>query len=98
MVRKQLIALVVLPLAGTAALADDITIDNTPFTSQKSRAEVQAEVQAEVLAAKADSTLRFNDIDGHYAAAPQRSALTRDAVRAQVTPQVRAALRTLYPA
>jgi hypothetical protein len=94
MVRKQLIALVVLPLAGTAALADDITIDNTPFTSQKSRAEVRAEV----LAAKADGTLRFNDIDGHYAAAPQRSALTRDAVRAQVTPQVRAALRTLYPA
>jgi len=31
-------------LAGTAARADDITIDNTPFQSVKSRAEVQAEL------------------------------------------------------
>lgn len=31
-------------LAGTAARADDITIDNTPFVSSKTRAEVQAEL------------------------------------------------------
>ena len=31
-------------LAGTAARADDITVDNTPFNSVKTRAEVQAEL------------------------------------------------------
>src|SRR5205814_2873472 len=31
-------------LAGTAARADDITIDHTPFQSVRTRAEVQAEL------------------------------------------------------
>jgi hypothetical protein len=31
-------------LAATAARADDITIDNTPFHSSRTRAEVQAEL------------------------------------------------------
>jgi len=42
---KALLAVAVLAaFAATAARADDITIDNTPFQSVKSRAEVQAEL------------------------------------------------------
>jgi hypothetical protein len=38
-------------IASSNAYADDITVDNTPFVSSKSRAEVQAEVmgQSQVL-------------------------------------------------
>ena len=43
--RKSLAAALVLIASAGSVLADDITIDNTPFTSAKSRAEVQAELQ-----------------------------------------------------
>ena len=43
--RKSLAAALVLVASAGAALADDITIDPTPFTSTRSRAEVQAELQ-----------------------------------------------------
>lgn len=37
-------ALAFAAIASSSAYADDITIDNTPFVSSKTRAEVQAEV------------------------------------------------------
>ncbi|HEY0823465.1 MAG TPA: DUF4148 domain-containing protein, partial [Ramlibacter sp.] len=43
--RKTLAAALVLVASAGSALADDITIDTNPFTSAKSRAEVQAELQ-----------------------------------------------------
>ena len=43
--RKSLAAALVLVASAGSVLAEDITIDNTPFTSAKSRAEVQAELQ-----------------------------------------------------
>jgi hypothetical protein len=44
-------AIALAALASSNAYADDITIDNTPFVSTRTRAEVQAEVmgQAEAL-------------------------------------------------
>jgi|SRR6185369_187094 len=45
--RKALLAIAaVAALAGTAARADDITIDTTPFQSVRTRAEVQADLSA----------------------------------------------------
>ena len=43
--RKSLAAALVLIASAGSVLADDITIDPTPFASAKSRAEVQAELQ-----------------------------------------------------
>ena len=54
---QQLIALFALSLAGSAAMADDITTDNQAFVAQKTRAEVKAEV----LQAQAAGTLRIGE-------------------------------------
>jgi hypothetical protein len=43
--RKPLAAALILVAAAGSALADDITIDTTPFTGSRTRAEVQAELQ-----------------------------------------------------
>jgi hypothetical protein len=43
--RKSLTAALVLFAAAGSALADDITIDTTPFVSSKTRSEVLAELQ-----------------------------------------------------
>jgi hypothetical protein len=43
---KLTAAAVLLAAFAGSALADDITIDNTPFVSSKTRAEVQAELAA----------------------------------------------------
>jgi hypothetical protein len=43
--RKSLLAALVLVASAGSALADDITIDNTPFVSTRTRAEVLAELQ-----------------------------------------------------
>ncbi len=43
--RKTLAAALVLVASAGSALADDITVDTTPFVSAKSRAQVQAELQ-----------------------------------------------------
>jgi hypothetical protein len=43
--RKSLVAALALAAAAGSALADDITIDTTPFVSTKTRAEVRAELQ-----------------------------------------------------
>lgn len=76
---RQLAALVALTFAGTAAMADDITVAHETFVAQKTRAEVRAEV----LAAKTN---------GSFVAATEAgveqpvaaSALTRDQVRAEL--------------
>ena len=43
--RKSLAAALVLIVSAGSVLADDITIDTNPFTSTRSRAEVQADLQ-----------------------------------------------------
>ena len=77
---KQLIALSILAVAGGAAFADDITIANDAFTSQKTRAEVTAEV----LQARAAGQLQFaSEVDAGTPVATT-STLTRDQVRAEL--------------
>lgn len=41
---RQFAIAAVLAVAATSALADDITVDTTPFVSGRTRAEVQAEL------------------------------------------------------
>ena len=51
-------------LAGTAARADDITVDTTPFQSVKSRAEVQAELAQYTKAGVNPWSIRYNQLAG----------------------------------
>ncbi len=83
---RKLIALAALAFAGSAAMAEDITVANDAFVAQHSRAEVRAEV----LAAKANgSFVAPSEVDG--AASAAHSDLTRDQVRAELrsTPKAR---------
>jgi hypothetical protein len=67
-------------IASGNAYADDITIDNTPFVSSKSRAEVQAEVigQSGLLSnASSEWSLQMNG------PAQPNSAYTREAAQAE---------------
>lgn len=80
------IALVIEIAAGVAAVAaavaitsgkafaDDITIDNTPFVSTRSRAEVQAEIKT---GANDEWTMQFNQ------SAQIKGAYTREEARAE---------------
>ena len=77
---KQLIALSALALAGTAALADDITIDNTPFVSTRTRAEVKADVAQ----ARAQGQLLAAGEQNVVAPAATGTALARATVKAEV--------------
>ena len=77
---KQLIALSALALAGTAALADDITIDNTPFVSTRTRAELKAEV----LQARAQGQLLAAGEENVVAPEAGGTTLARATVKAQV--------------
>ena len=86
---QQLIALVALSFAGSAAMADDITIANESFVAMKTRAEVKAEV----LQAQAAGTLRIGEGEVATPVAVQ-SFVTRDQVRAELrAPKA----RVLYP-
>jgi hypothetical protein len=78
---KQALALTLLAFAGSAALADDITMAD-PAVSTKSRAAVQAEV----LKACEDGTLLVGGelLRMRAPAAPAMSTLSRDVVRAQI--------------
>lgn len=76
---KQLATLVAFAFAGTAALADDITVDTTPFSAHKSRAEVKAEVLSARAAGIAYAPV---EVQADEAAAP--SMLTREQVRAEL--------------
>lgn len=74
--------------AGTAAMAQEVSVDITPFHATTTRAEVRAEV----LKAHAAGVLQFStELDAYVqpvvAAAP--SKLTRDEVRAEARALVR---------
>ena len=49
-------------LAGTAARADDITVDTTPFNSVKTRAEVQAELSQFQKSGVNPWSIRYNQL------------------------------------
>jgi len=91
---KHILAAAVFAFAGTAAMADDITIANDSFVAQKTRAEVQAEV------------LQARAVGEQYAAgeadvaAPvvAKSTLTRDQVRAELRNTPKAKVVTFNPA
>jgi Domain of unknown function (DUF4148) len=86
---KQLITLSALVFAAGTALADDITVVNDSFKSQRSRAEVQAEVKQ----ARAAGVLNFV-VEVERTAPVAASMLTREQVRAELksTPQPRAVI------
>lgn len=99
MFRKTTLALVAfaaLAAAGTAARADDITMDTTSFVPMTSRAEVEAEV----LRARAAGTLSFTSEVDQSSTMPMMpaSGLSRDAVRAAVTGAPRMIDVTINPA
>jgi hypothetical protein len=71
-------------LASTNAYADDITVDNTPFVSSKTRAEVQAEVIGQNMSiASSEWATQMNE--------PRQTM--SDLTRAQVTAEYLAARR-----
>ncbi|WP_158219838.1 DUF4148 domain-containing protein [Ideonella sp. A 288] len=75
----QLITLSLVAFASTAALADDITIDRSPFVSVTTRADVKAEV----LQARTQGTLLAAG-EASRKEAPVQVATSREAVRAEV--------------
>ena len=94
---QSLIAAIAFAFAGTAAMAQEVTVDTTPFQATKTRAEVRAEV----LKAHAAGVLQFStELDAQVqtpvAAAP--SALKREAVRAEVRKSPRVAVDYGYSA
>ena len=88
---QSLVVLATLAFAGTAAMADDITMVNDKFISTKTRAEVKSEV----LKARAAGVLQFStemqaqvDVPSTSATATATaSAVTREQVRSQVRSQ-----------
>jgi hypothetical protein len=64
-------------LASTAARADDITIDNTPFQSVRTRAEVQAELAQFNQSGVSPWSIRYNQL------AKFKSTKTRAEVQAE---------------
>lgn len=92
---KQIIAFAAIAFAGTAAMADDITVANEAFTAQKTRAEVRAEV------VNARKTGQFVAVDEQYAApemAATKSDLTREQVRAELRNSPKARVVVFNPA
>ena len=82
---KTLIAALVAvsAFAGSTAMAQEVSVDNTPFHVTRTRAEVQAEV----LKARAAGVLQFStELDSQVtpAMAAPVSTLTRAEVRAEV--------------
>lgn len=73
---RQLIALVALSIAGSAAMADDITVTHETFLAYKTRSQVKAQV----LRAQAAGTLGIGEGE---AVAPRagQSVVPRDQVR-----------------
>jgi len=81
---KQLIALSMIALSGTAAFAGEIVPVQDRFQATRSRAEVKAEV----LQARAAGVINFAGYEGDASvaggpAAVAKSTLTREEVRAQ---------------
>jgi hypothetical protein len=72
-------------IASSNAYADDITIDNTPFVSTKTRAEVQAEVMGQA------EQLRI--ANSEWSTQSDHASLHSDLTRAQATADYVAARR-----
>ena len=70
-------------MACNNAYADDITVDNTPFVSSKTRAEVQAEIPGPMSIASNEWATQMNE--------PRQTM--SDLTRAQVTAEYLAARR-----
>lgn len=83
----------ILALAGTAAItvtlaalapgdayADDISIDNTPFTSSRTRADIRAELLGQPAAWKTSASELARQYNHTL---PMKSVSTRDQVRAE---------------
>ncbi|WP_082615378.1 DUF4148 domain-containing protein [Acidovorax sp. Root267] len=68
---------IALILAAGPALADDITVDTTPFTSTRSRAEVQAELRQFQSSGVDPWSRTYNPLD-HFQSKLTRSEVTRD--------------------
>lgn len=97
MFAKQALIALTLAFAGTAAMADDITIADESFVATKSRAEVRAEV----VQARAAGVLQFSsefDALVQPAMAQPASTLTREAVRAEVLKSPRVQVLAYNPA
>lgn len=77
---RHLIIATLAALSTTAALADDPTIDTTPFVSTMSRSEVKAEVRQAV---KAHTLVAAGEV-GTLGAAQPAALLARSAVKAEV--------------
>jgi Cu2+-containing amine oxidase len=77
---RHLIAATLAALSTTAALADDPTIDTTPFVSSLSRSEVKAEVRQ---ALKAHTLAAAGELGAERLATPV-TTLTRSEVKAAV--------------
>jgi hypothetical protein len=91
---KQLITIATLAFAGSAAMADDITIVKDDFVAQKSRAEVRAEV-LEARAAGVVFAASEADVGAPVLAT---STLTRDQVRAELRNAPKSKLVVFNPA
>lgn len=84
---RQLAIAAVLAVAATSALADDITVDTTPFVSSRTRAEVQAELGQFQKAGVNPWSIQYNPLK-NFTSAKTRSQLQaeymaqRDQVRA----------------
>ena len=84
---RQFAIAAVLAVAATSALADDITVDTTPFVSSRTRAEVQAELGNFQKAGTSPWSIQYNPLKS-FASAKTRSQVqaeyiaSRDAVRA----------------
>jgi len=94
---KQLIGFATLALAGTAVMADDITIVADNFVATKSRAEVKAEV----LQARAAGVLQFateRDVQVRPTRPVMPSGLTREEVRAELLKSPRVPMGAYNPA
>jgi Domain of unknown function (DUF4148) len=97
MFAKQALIAITLAFAGTAAMADDITIANDSFVATKSRAEVRAEV----VQARAAGVLQFSSEFEPLvqpATSQPASSLTREAVRAEVLKSPRIQVLAYNPA
>jgi hypothetical protein len=90
---QSLIAAIAFAFAGTAAMAQEVTVDTKPFHATRTRAEVRAEVlQAHRAGVLQFSTELETYIQPLMATAP--STLTREQVRAEAREQARSPRRS----
>ena len=92
---KQIIAITTLAFAGSAALADDITIVDDHFVASQTRAEVQAEVRQ----ARAAGETFVSEVDLSTTRQQARaSTLTRAEVQAELRNSPRQRVMQYNPA